>query len=305
MSGERFQTWIHAFRLRTLPLAVGSVILASFLAASHGSFKIEILLFTLVTALLLQILANLANDYGDAVKDTDNQNRIGPVRAMQSGIISANQMQVAIIITIILVIGSGLCLIYYGFGEIFSPLALTFAIIGAGAIIAALRYTIGKTPYGYAGFGDLFVFIFFGLVGTIGTYYLHTKQFQLWIVPAAIAIGLLSVGVLNINNMRDSVNDKQSGKLTVAVRLGFKAAKSYQCWLVVMAGLVSLIFLFIGEKQSFNVYNFSFLLVYPFFYKITRQIYQESDSARLDSYLKRMSILTLIFAILLGISVYA
>jgi 1,4-dihydroxy-2-naphthoate octaprenyltransferase len=127
----------------------------------------------------------------------------------------------------------------------------------------------------------------------------------LWIVPAAIAIGLLSVGVLNINNMRDSVNDKQSGKLTVAVRLGFKAAKSYQCWLVVMAGLVSLIFLFIGEKQSFNVYNFSFLLVYPFFYKITRQIYQESDSALLDPYLKRMSILTLIFAILLGISVYA
>ncbi|MFC1581495.1 1,4-dihydroxy-2-naphthoate octaprenyltransferase [Candidatus Neomarinimicrobiota bacterium] len=305
MTSERFQTWIHAFRLRTLPLAMGSIILASFLAASQGSFKIEILIFTLSTALSLQILANLANDYGDAVKGTDNQNRVGPMRAIQSGIISREQILNAIIIIIILAIISGLCLLYFGFGNVFSPSALTFAGIGVCAIIAALHYTIGKTPYGYAGFGDLFVFIFFGLVGTMGTFYLHTKEFQLWTIPAATAIGLLSVGVLNINNMRDTVNDKQFGKQTIAVRLGYSVAKKYQCWLVTIACLVSLFLLFINTPQPISVRNFTFLLVYPFLIKITFQIYQEPDPARLDPYLMRMSMLTLIFAILIGVSVYA
>jgi 1,4-dihydroxy-2-naphthoate octaprenyltransferase len=303
MTDSKFQIWIHALRLRTLPLALGSVILGSFLAEYYGRFRIEIFLLIVTTALLLQILANLANDYGDSVQGADNENRIGPVRAVQSGIISKQSMLFAIIFTVFLSISSGLLLIHFSIGAIFVLNAMVFAFIGGCAIIAAILYTIGKNPYGYAGFGDLFVFIFFGLVGTLGSFFLYTMDFQWPIFLPATSIGLLSVGVLNINNIRDSNSDKLVGKHTIAVRLGFNRAKIYQCWLMALAGLFSILSIVILGIPALSIKHFLFLIVFPFLFKITKGIYGESDPVRLDPYLKQVSILTLIFSILFGISI--
>ncbi len=187
-------------------------------------------LLSLLTAILLQILSNLANDYGDAVKGTDNDARLGPVRALQSGAVTLKEMRQAIVINLVLTMLSGLCLILYALNSVESIIA--FIGLGVLAMLAAIAYTVGNKPYGYVGLGDLSVFIFFGLLGVCGTYFLHTGVIESRLLLPSIGCGLFAVAVLNVNNMRDIENDQECGKRTVAVRLGPELAKKYHFSLI-------------------------------------------------------------------------
>ncbi|MDW2172706.1 1,4-dihydroxy-2-naphthoate polyprenyltransferase, partial [Vibrio sp. 1567] len=231
---------------KTLPLALVSILTGSVLAYSAGHFSLTIAIMAFATATLLQILSNLANDYGDAVKGTDNENRLGPQRAMQTGAVSAKQMKQAIIFNIVLTAISGLVLVFYALS---SPESIiTFIGLGILAIIAAIAYTMGSKPYGYVGLGDISVFLFFGLLGVSGTYFLHTGHVDTTLFLPALGCGLLAVAVLNINNMRDIENDRECGKRTVAVRLGQHKAKQYHFILLGGAILAFAVYLLIQDK---------------------------------------------------------
>ncbi|PMH46258.1 1,4-dihydroxy-2-naphthoate polyprenyltransferase [Vibrio sp. 10N.286.49.B3] len=225
--------WLDAARPKTLPLAFASILTGSCLAFSAGHVSLTITLLAFLTATLLQILSNLANDYGDTAKGTDNDQRIGPTRAMQSGVVSQKTMKQAIGINIIFTIISGLILVLYALNNLHS--ILIFIALGVLAIIAAIAYTMGNKPYGYAGLGDISVFLFFGLLGVFGTYFLHTGLLEWALLLPAIGCGLFAVAVLNVNNMRDIDNDTECGKRTVAVRLGTHKAKVYHCTILTLA----------------------------------------------------------------------
>lgn len=237
-STAALSVWLSAARPKTLPLALTSIITASALAWQQGQFSWPVALLALLTATLLQILSNLANDYGDAEKGTDNENRIGPMRAIQSGAVSLATMRKAIAVNVVLTIVSGLALVIYSLDSVHD--VIVFCGLGLFAIGAAIAYTMGSKPYGYVGLGDISVFMFFGLLGVLGTYFLHTGSLDAITLLPAIGCGLLSVAVLNVNNMRDIKNDAECGKKTVAVRLGLEGAKQYH-YLLVIAGLLSLI----------------------------------------------------------------
>lgn len=222
---QTLQIWLDAARPKTLPLALVSILTGSVLAYSNHHFSFSVAVLAFITATLLQILSNLANDYGDAVKGTDNEARLGPTRAIQSGAITPKTMRQAIIINIIFTVIAGLILVLHALTNWESIVA--FLGLGLLAIMAAIAYTVGNKPYGYVGLGDISVFIFFGLLGVTGTFFLHTGIVDVSLALPAIGCGLLAVAVLNINNMRDIENDEQCGKRTVAVRLGQRKAKQY------------------------------------------------------------------------------
>ena len=212
--------WIEAARVRTLPLSVSGIIVGSFYAMSQGMFNWNIVIFALLTTLGLQILSNFANDYGDGVKGTDNTDRVGPMRAIQSGVISPKQMKKAMVITSLITLIFALLLIYFAFKESYLIYSLIFLALGILAIASAIRYTVGSTAYGYRGYGDIFVFVFFGLVSTFGVYFMFSKSMDWLLLLPATAIGFLSVGVLNLNNMRDEESDRKVGKNTIVVKRG-------------------------------------------------------------------------------------
>ncbi len=247
--------WLHAFRLRTLPLAASSIIVGSALGYFFSTnrigpsyhFNFRVFLLSLTTAVLLQILSNLANDLGDHQHGTDNADRVGPQRAVQSGAITPAQMKRAMFVCGLLAFISGCALIMIALG--FTVKTLIFLLLGLLAIGAAVKYTFGRNPYGYAGLGDVSVFLFFGIVGVCGTYYLHAREFLAPVSIAAVAFGLLSTGVLNVNNMRDIHNDAASGKRTLVVRMGLANAKRYHSFLV-LGGIIILLFLFIAFMPS-------------------------------------------------------
>jgi 1,4-dihydroxy-2-naphthoate polyprenyltransferase len=226
------KVWLAAARLRTLPLAFSGIILAAFLAKSKGAFSLPIFLCTLLTTVLLQVLSNFANDYGDSQNGADLVDRIGPARTVQSGAISPDLMLKGIYLIGILALLSGLILLYVAFDGILNVYFGGFLVVGLLAIIAAYTYTAGAKPYGYAGLGDISVFIFFGLVGVLGTLFLFVKTFSILDILPAMASGALATGVLNINNIRDINSDKNAGKITVPVRLGRKYALIYHAILI-------------------------------------------------------------------------
>ena len=237
---SRTQAWLESLRPKTLPLGVIAIITGSALAYWTGHFKFPVALLALITTGILQILSNLANDYGDAVKGTDTDARLGPLRGMQKGVITAAQMKKALILTVTLACLSGLALIIVACEK--PEDIVGFLGLGVAAIIAAITYTVGKKPYGYLGLGDISVLIFFGWLSVIGTYYLQAGFFSPLTILPATACGLLSVAVLNINNMRDIENDILTGKNTLAVRLGPLKSRYYHAAVITVAFLCLILF---------------------------------------------------------------
>lgn len=286
-------------RLRTLPLAVSSTLAGSFMAIADQKYDRLVVVLAILTTLLLQILSNLANDLGDSLKGTDNKNRIGPMRTVQSGEISIKEMWWAVGITAMLTLASGISLILSSLGTQ-SWQVLIFLVLGLISITAAIKYTVGKSAYGYQGLGDLFVFIFFGLTGVLGTYYLnaHTLPSDTWLM--AISVGLLSTGVLNLNNMRDIENDKDSGKNTIAVRIGTIRARIYHSMLVGFAIVSGIIYTTLNYHAP---EQFIFLAVIPFFVKDLLRILQIDEQKLLDPYLKKLAISTFAYILLFGIGI--
>jgi len=290
--------WLKAFRLRTLPLALSATILGSFLGYAENRFKWGVFIFGTLTTLFLQILSNLANDYGDARKGTDNENRLGPLRVTQSGLVSQKQMRFMIIAFIILSLLSGSLLIWAGLRDRNLMFYGIFFILGFSAIFAAIKYTIGKRPYGYVGFGDIMVFIYFGILGVAGTYFLHTLSFHLSILLPASSIGLLSVGVLNLNNMRDHENDAVNGKNTLVVRMGIPWAKAYHVILLFTAFLLGLTYTIIHYESFIQL---MFLLSLPVLASDVNKVVTNTVPVELNAELKKLAVATLLFSLSFGL----
>jgi len=296
--GFRGSVWLHAFRLKTLPLALSNTILGSCLAAADDKFRWPVFGLAALTTILLQIMSNMANDYGDFVNGKDTAERIGPKRMVQSGEITPKTMLRGIIVIGILCAVSGVSLILIGTAGIDITNILIFGALGIAAIIAAIKYTVGKNPYGYRGLGDIFVFIFFGLVGVIGTYFLHTQLFRWDLLLPASAIGFLSTGVLNMNNMRDYEADKNAGKKTIIVAMGPKNGALYHLFLVAGAALLAIIYTAINYKSP---WQWLFLLSFPILFLNMKKVFTYKEAVELYPELPRLSMASLIFAITFGI----
>jgi 1,4-dihydroxy-2-naphthoate octaprenyltransferase len=298
--------WIEAARLRTLPLSVSGIIVGSMYALRPTDtidtptevFSWKIFTLALLTTLGLQILSNFANDYGDGMKGTDNEDRVGPKRTIQSGVISPSAMKQAIIITSILTLFSSILLIYYAFKDTNIGYSLFYLVLGILAITSAIRYTVGNTAYGYMGFGDVFVFVFFGLVSTLGVNFLYSKLLDFNLFLPATAIGLLSVGVLNLNNMRDEASDRKSNKNTIVVKIGGVRAKKYHYFLIVSAMILVLIFAVLSDYRPDQ---YLFLLVYIPLTKHLNTVYKNQEPRFLDPELKKLALSTFALSILLAL----
>lgn len=291
------KSWVKAARLRTLPLALASIIMGSFIAAKSSNFKVSVALMAGLTTLLLQILSNFANDYGDYVGGIDNENRVGPKRTVQTGEVTKSEMRKAMAIFAGFSLLSGLFLVFI-LAEVNFVGKLFLLIAGLAAIIAAVRYTVGDNPYGYRGLGDLNVFLFFGLAAVAGTFYLSTNTFNLNILLPASAMGLLSVAVLNLNNLRDHQNDRLNGKRTLVVAMGYSGALIYHASLVLFPFILLLIFSVIHNA---SYYQFGYLLLLPLFIVDLIEIFRSPGNAALDPFLKRHALKTLLLAVMFGI----
>ncbi len=290
-------TWLTAFRLNTLPLSLSTVILGSFLAAYQHQFNGVVMLVAIITTLFLQILSNLANDYGDAESGVDNPDRLGPKRGLQSGAISKESMKKAIVIFILLSLISGIYLIIEGTKGIAFSNGVILFFIGIAAIIAALKYTMGENPYGYSGLGDLFVFIFFGCVGVLGTYFLHTHQLPFKEFLPAISMGCFSTGVLNLNNLRDRVNDAAYNKRTIVVKLGLQNAKYYHAILLTVGMLSAIIFTAITPA---SIWKWLYLIAFVGIIRSIVIVMKNEAPKALEPELKKLALSTLLFSILFG-----
>jgi 1,4-dihydroxy-2-naphthoate octaprenyltransferase len=292
------KVWLSAMRLRTLPLSVSGIIIGACFGYYDGAFNWMVFVLAILLTIALQILSNLANDYGDGVKGTDNRQRVGPERAIQSGQISEHQMIDAIRKNILIVIFLTVGLVFAAFGTKYFLYGFLFLILGVFAAYSALTYTIGESAYGYKGLGDFFVFIFFGLVSVIGSYFLFAKQLDHFVVLPAISVGLLSVGVLNLNNMRDIESDTISDKITLAVKLGKNKAKRYHIALIVGAILISFVF---SILYFTSFWNFLFFIAYIPLLLHIKIILKATQPNDYDSQLKVLALTTFLFSLLLGV----
>ncbi|MEN8125241.1 MAG: 1,4-dihydroxy-2-naphthoate polyprenyltransferase [Bacteroidota bacterium] len=290
--------WLSAARLRTLPLSLSGIILASFLAASEGYFNWKIFVFAMLTTVGFQVISNFANDYGDGVKGTDNLDRVGPKRALQSGDISPKQMKKAILATSFFTLIVAIILIYFSFGKENFLYSFLFLVLGLLSIYAAIKYTVGNKAYGYYGFGDLFVFLFFGILSVCGTYFLYMKQLNYTIFLPAFSIGLLSVGVLNLNNMRDAASDLKSGKNTLVVKIGEEFARYYHYYLILAAFLFAVLY---NVIHFYSVKQFIFVFAFVPIFKHLLFVYKNRKPKDLDPELKKLALSTFLFAVLFGL----
>jgi len=285
-------------RLRTLPLSVSGIILGTCFAVYNGRFSWWVLVLAILTTISLQILSNLANDYGDGTKGTDNDDRVGPKRAIQSGVITPDEMLDAIKFNIVVVIILTLSLIMAAFGPANFLFLLLFVFLGGLSVYAALNYTMGDSPYGYRALGDVFVFIFFGLVSTIGSYVLYVHTINHLVILPSIVLGCLSVGVLNLNNMRDLDEDKKVGKVTLAVKLGIKKAKIYHYILIIGAMLITVVYSILYYVAP---YNFLYLIAFLPLIVHLKKIKKAKVPSDFDGQLKVLALSTFLFSILLGV----
>lgn len=278
-------------------MALASIGMGAFLAGASGNFNGKVFAFCALTTILLQILSNLANDYGDAIHGADSDDRKGPSRAVQSGAITKSAMRRAIIVFVLLALiaGIGLLVSAFGWGSNFFWIFLGIGIL---AILAAITYTAGYRPYGYAGLGDISVLIFFGFVAVMGSAFLFEQQFNWDYLLPAISIGFFSVAVLNVNNIRDIESDMKAGKKSIPVRIGRVAAVKYH-WFLLFVGLsLSVIYVIMNYA---GITQFLFMLAAPLLLINARAVKQKTEAAQLDPFLKQMALSTLLFVVLFGV----
>lgn len=292
------QAWLEAFRLRTLPLSLAGIIVGSGYAYYTNHWNTSIFVFAMITTVLFQILSNLANDLGDSLKGTDNEQRVGPMRAVQSGQITKKQMKIAVTITSILSFSSAAILIKLGSKNLSTEFILFYFVLALLCILAAITYTIGKKAYGYLGLGDLMVLFFFGFVSVLGVYPLYAKSIDFILILPAFSIGLLSTAVLNLNNMRDIENDRTSNKNTLVVKIGSKNAKTYHSLLIIAAFWSQFSFVLLTEKLILLISLIPFILLFIHL----KTVRNNQEPRLLDTELKKVALSTFFMAILTFIS---
>lgn len=292
---NRFKAWLSATRPRTLPLSIAGILMGSGIAFESGNVDFTIFFLAILTTISFQVLSNFANDYGDAVKGTDNEHRVGPTRAIQSGEISAKAMKKGILMNAIFSATFTVLLIYKAFGIENLGIALFFLALGGFAIMAAIKYTVGNSAYGYRGLGDVFVFIFFGLVGVLGSLFLFTMEFNYLAILPAVSIGLLSVGVLNLNNMRDHEGDRLANKNTLVVLMGFQKAKIYHT-ILVSGGVITFTIFVILKLSPFHI--FINLLPFVFLFVHLVKVWKTTEAKTLDGQLKVVALTTFLVSLI-------
>ncbi len=292
---SKFKIWLSAARLRTLPLSVAGIITGNALAIRSDQFSIIIFILSLLTAVCFQIISNFANDYGDGIRGTDNDERLGPQRTLQQGLLTAPELKKGIAFTALISIFLSFILIYVSLGWNSLLISILFLFLAFSAVIAAIKYTVGKTAYGYSGLGDLFVFLFFGLVSVLGAYYLQSKIINVEAIYFAVSIGLLSVGVLNLNNMRDISNDKNSQKNTLAVIMGSKKAKLYHFFLIATSALTLLLGVGIDYLKTNQFY---IIIFFPLIYHFLK-VWNIKEPKAFDPLLKQLALSTFFIALFL------
>lgn len=287
---------IKSMRLRTLPLSLAGVILGVMLAADNTVVSPWTAGLILLTTVSLQILSNLSNELGDTLSGTDSADRQGPKYALGSGDMTIGDIKKLILMFIGLCVISGLAMIQVSFGSLFKTESICLEVLGAAAIAGAMKYTLGKNPYGYRGLGDMSVFIFFGLVSVLGGYYVAARELPplIMLLPAS-AIGCFSVGVLNVNNIRDMKTDAVN-RVTVAIKLGMKGARIYQTILVTLGWALILVFCAVYD---FAPGHYIFIITLPLYIKHLQGVWTRSERA-LDPMLPMLVISTFVLSILAG-----
>jgi 1,4-dihydroxy-2-naphthoate octaprenyltransferase len=293
----QLKPWIAAARLRTLPLAFSSIILGTCLAAADGRYSLSVFILSLLTTLFYQVLSNYANDYGDGVKGTD-AHKVGEQRAVASGSISSAQMKSAVWFFAILSLISGTALSIIATRDLSIWVTATFCILGLLAVLAAIGYTVGNRAYGYKGLGDISVLAFFGYVGVVGAYFLQSNLWNWTVFMPATSVGLLAVGVLNLNNMRDLQTDKLAGKRTIPVMIGLPNAKIYQAALIIIAFDLAFVYNMLQEGSSWR--NLYFITLPLLLISMVRSM-RAQQAVEFDPMLKFLAITTLLFALLFGL----
>lgn len=284
--------WILAARPATLTAAVGPVLVGSALAAADDAFRWDAFLVILFAALAIQVGVNFANDLADAARGADTEDRVGPQRAVASGLLTPRQMKRGIATAFGIAAFAGLYLIWLG--------GLAILVIGVVSIIAAIGYTSGPVPYGYHGLGEVFVFVFFGLVATVGTRYVYDRTAPAEAWWAAVAIGLLAAAILVANNVRDVDTDRAAGKRTLSVIMGRDASR----WLY--AGMVAVAFVTIAvavETDILPTWSLLALVAIPRAGILIRAIFTQTSPPALIEVLKGTARLQLVFATFLSIGI--
>ncbi len=289
--------YIESLRLKTLPLACSGILFSGFYAYDRGIFDVTILLLALLTAISLQIISNLANDIGDFKKGADDTDRLGPLRGIQKGELTVIQLQYMLIACIVIVLISGCALIVHANFVILSWNTLIFIILGALSIFAAIGYTLGKCSYGYYGWGDIFVFLFFGWLAVAGSYFLYSNNIEVWLLLPASAIGLLATAVLNLNNLRDVESDTRHKKRTFIVQIGKEKGFYYHLFLTVFPFIVMMCFnLLVVKKWS----AFLFIILLPvFIFHLVRV--KKSSGKILNRQFPILIVLTFLFSLCCGV----
>ena len=293
---SKFKIWLQASRLRTLPLSLSGIIVGNGLAYGSDQFSLVILYLSLATTIAFQVLSNFANDYGDGVKGTDNESRIGPARVLQQGLLTREELKRGIQICAVVSLLFAFALIYVAFGTSDLLFSLIFILLGIVSVVAAIKYTVGTNAYGYRALGDLFVFLFFGGVSVLGSYFLQAQEFQIDLILPASALGWLSVGVLNLNNMRDIHTDKEVNKITMAVLLGASLSKAYHAFLLIGAVLTCIFYV----KMDIRPVYLFMIAVLPMMIHLKR-VLSYTDPKEFDPELKRLALCTFLFSILFAI----
>ena len=289
---QTFIAWLIAARLRTLPLSLSGIFFGATVALATEHFEPFVFHWALVVTISLQVLSNFANDLGDGLKGTDNENRIGPKRALQAGLLSARELKTGIVVLVIL---TGLAIFQLLQGaNLNSTSYAVLSILGALSIVAALTYTLGKKPYGYYGLGDFMVFFFFGGVAVLGTIVLFTPNIPFYAIGYTLTAGSLSTAVLNLNNMRDHQSDKASGKNTLVVRMGVERAKVYHYLLLITAyiGFTFSTIAVLSLSSIFLVLTFVFLI--PHIQKVRKV----EDYRNLDTELKKVALFCFLLSVI-------
>lgn len=294
------KVWIRAARVRTLPLSVSGIIVGNALCVSNKEFSWMLFVLMLITAMSFQIISNFANDYGDGVKGTDNDQRIGPERVLQAGLLSRKTLKTGILISSSIALILATVLIIFAFGKDFWVYVLIFFGLSIVSIWSAISYTVGTGAYGYRGLGDLFVLLFFGGLSVLGSYFIQLKTLHATAFLLALVIGLLSVGVLNLNNMRDLENDEAVGKRTFAVLLGTNNAKFYH---VLLIGIAILLLLKVFYFSALQYFWLPILIVFPLIFHLWVVIKNKLPK-NLDPELKKVSLSTFLLSWLIFITLY-
>src|SRR5690554_920334 len=289
------KSWIDAARPRTLPLALSGILMGCGLAWYYGEIDVWVSILAIVTATFIQIFSNFANDFGDSRKGTDNHQRVRPVRTVQSGAISIREMKTGMLIIGSLSFIFGVMLVYKATWETRTEAFFIFILFGILSLLSAYYYTAGKKSYGYIGLGDLFVFIFFGILPVTGVFFLNSGHLPASVFLPSITIGLFSTGVLNLNNMRDIVNDKKSGKITIPVRLGANNSRHYHQFLIAGGWIAAITYTLTREA---SLWNWLFMLTLPLYAKDLALISKIKNDRHLDPFLKRLALSTLAFTLL-------